>query len=195
MKIDWQKGLIPAIIQHHENGNVLMLGFMNNEAFELTQSTKLVHFFSRSKNRIWMKGETSGNTLEITEIITDCDYDTILIKAKPFGPICHTGSNTCFGEYKHFSFLSKLEDIIKTRVSSNNEQSYVKKLVDSGANRVAQKVGEEGVEVVIASIGEEEKLIDESADLLFHLMILLQTKGLSIQDVILRLKQRNNKYE
>lgn len=193
MKIDWQKGLIPAIIQHHENGSVLMLGFMNTEAFELTQSTKFVHFFSRSKDRIWMKGETSGNTLKITEITTDCDHDTILIKAKPSGPVCHTGSDTCFGEYKHFSFLNKLEDIIKTRISGSNEQSYVKKLVDSGINRIAQKVGEEGVEVVIASIGEEEKLIDESADLLFHLMILLQTKGLSIQDVISRLKQRNDK--
>jgi phosphoribosyl-ATP pyrophosphohydrolase/phosphoribosyl-AMP cyclohydrolase len=140
-----------------------------------------------------MKGETSGNTLKITEITTDCDHDTILIKAKPFGPVCHTGSDTCFGEYKHCSFLNELEDIIKTRVSGNNEKSYVKKLVDSGINRIAQKVGEEGIEVVIASIGEEEKLIDESADLLFHLMILLQVKGFSFQDVIQRLKERNGK--
>jgi phosphoribosyl-ATP pyrophosphohydrolase/phosphoribosyl-AMP cyclohydrolase len=192
MKIDWQKGLIPAIIQHHENGNVLMLGFMNKESLDLTQSTKFVHFFSRSKNRIWMKGETSGNALQITQITTDCDHDTILIKAKPSGPVCHTGSDTCFGEYKHFSFLNELEEIIKTRISGNNKQSYVKKLTDSGINRVAQKVGEEGVEVVIASIGGEEKL-DESADLLFHLMILLQTKSLSIKDVILRLQERNDK--
>ncbi len=195
--VNWAKGLIPTIIQHQENGNVLMLGYMNAEAFQLTQSTNVVHFFSRSKNRIWMKGETSGNELHVKEINIDCDDDTILIQAMPLGPVCHTGADTCFGAYKQIkhksSFLDELEHTISSRIQNGDNKSYVNALVKSGINRVAQKVGEEAVEVVIASIGEEEKLIDEASDLLFHLMVLLQAKGRSLDDIISNLKQRHNK--
>ncbi len=191
MNINWSKGLIPAVIQHHTNYNVLMLGYMNEEAFNLTNSTKNVHFFSRSKNRIWMKGEESGHCLKVQDIKIDCDNDTILIQAKPLGATCHTGSDTCFGQFQK-PFLDKLEDIISQRIASSNENSYVKKLVQSGLNKVAQKVGEEGVEVALAAVAEEENLVDEASDLLFHLMVLLKVKGLTLQDVISNLQKRHN---
>ena len=190
MKINWSKGLIPAIIQHCTNHNVLMLGYMNEEAFNLTESKKNVYFFSRSKNRIWMKGEESGNRLEVQSIKIDCDNDTILIQAKPLGVTCHTGTDTCFGQFEK-PFLDELEDIISQRMSSSNENSYIQKLVKSGLNKVAQKVGEEGVEVALAAVAEDDKLVDEASDLLFHLMVLLKVKGLSLDDIILNLQRRH----
>lgn len=189
-QLDWNKGLIPAVIQHYQNGNVLMLGYMNKEAFLLTDKTNIVHFFSRSKNRIWMKGEESGNKLKVQNIKIDCDNDTILIQAKPLGPTCHTGEDTCFGQFQK-PFLEYLEDIIQQRIASSNTDSYVKKLINAGINKVAQKVGEEGVEVAIAAVAEEDKLIDEASDLLFHLMVLLKAKGLSLTDIVENLQKRH----
>ncbi len=190
MKLNWQKGLIPAIIQHYQNGTVLMLGYMNEEAFNLTQETNFVHFFSRSKNRIWKKGETSNNTLEVISINIDCDNDTILIQAKPSGVICHTGSMTCFGNNYH-SFFNALEDIIHQRIHNYNNESYVNKLVNLGINRVAQKIGEEATEVIIAALNEEHKLLDEASDLIFHLIILLQMKNITLKDISNNLEMRH----
>ena len=197
MKINWEKvqNLVPAIIQHHTNKEVLMLGFMTPEALELTKNTGLVHFFSRTKNRIWKKGEDSGNTISVISIETDCDNDTLLIQANPKSVVCHKGDDTCFGNFskqqKSMVFLDELEKIIKTRITNGKNESYVASLFASGINRIAQKVGEEAVEVVIATLGEEDKLKDEASDLLFHLMILLKAKELSLSDIILNLKTRH----
>ncbi|HEX2970230.1 MAG TPA: bifunctional phosphoribosyl-AMP cyclohydrolase/phosphoribosyl-ATP diphosphatase HisIE, partial [Bacteroidales bacterium] len=151
MKIDFSKGLIPAVIQDNDTLQVLMVGFMNQEAFEKTRTEGKVTFFSRSKNRLWTKGETSGNFLYVKEIHTDCDNDTILIKVNPAGPVCHTGSTSCFGEETPKGFLYKLESIINQRIDSDIEDSYTNKLFRKGINKVAQKVGEEAVELVIES--------------------------------------------
>lgn len=187
------KGLVPAIIQDAESLQVLMLGYMNEEAVEQTLATKKVTFFSRSKNRLWTKGEESGNVLHLVDFKVDCDQDTILIKANPVGPTCHKGTKTCWGEEKTTSFgiIDELESVINSRISNPDEQSYVSDLVSKGINKVAQKVGEEAVEVVIEAKDDNETLfLNESADLLFHYLILLQAKGYKLEDVLEVLKSR-----
>jgi phosphoribosyl-AMP cyclohydrolase / phosphoribosyl-ATP pyrophosphohydrolase len=196
MKIDFAKGsgLIPAIIQHSETNQVLMLGYMNEEALNITNKTGLVTFFSRSRDKIWTKGETSGNFLQLVTMIIDCDNDTLLIKVLPKGPVCHKGTVSCFDEDKftNMSFLSKLEEIIKSRKSKDENESYTAKLLNGPLRRIAQKVGEEGVETALASVTETDgKLISESADLLYHLLVLLQAKNLELSDVLNELKKRH----
>lgn len=196
MKIDFAKGsgLIPAIIQHSETNQVLMLGYMNKEALDITNKTGLVTFFSRSRNKIWTKGETSGNFLQLVTMIIDCDNDTLLIKVLPKGPVCHNGTVSCFDEDKftNMSFLSKLEEIIKSRKSKDESESYTAKLLNGPLRRIAQKVGEEGVETALASVTETDgKLISESADLLYHLLVLLQAKNLELSDVVNELNKRH----
>ena len=186
-------GLVPAIIQDAETNIVLMLGFMNEEALEQTKKTSLVTFFSRSKDRLWIKGETSQNYLHVTDIKADCDNDTILIKANPSGPVCHTGADTCFNESnRSANFLFALEDIITERKNSDSEKSYTSSLFRKGINKIAQKVGEEAVELVIEAKDDNEDLFkNEAADLLFHYLILLQAKGFKLEDVIGVLKSRH----
>ena len=195
MNIDYNKnkdGLVPAIIQDKTTNCVLMLGYMNQEAVDLTNSSGNVHFFSRSKNRIWMKGETSGNILELHSIKADCDNDALLVKVSPMGPTCHKGDDTCWEEANEKNFLYELEDIIQRRVSNPSSSSYVSTLFDKGIDKIAQKVGEEATELVIASKNTDNKLfIEESADLLFHFLLILQKKGFKINDVITELKTRN----
>ncbi len=196
MKVDFDKyadGLVPAVVQDYTTNKVLMLGFMNNEALKKTEELGLVTFYSRSKNRLWTKGEESGNHLQLRQILVDCDNDTLLIKAEPKGPVCHTGADTCWSEKNHKDdFLYYLEDIIRLRRTSNDETSYVRKLFGKGINKIAQKVGEEAVEVVIeAKDVNQELFLNEAADLLFHYLILLQAKGSSLTDVIEVLKQRH----
>ena len=198
MKIDFDKypdKLVPTIVQDAITSKVLMLGFMNEEAYTKTIDNKLVTFFSRSKNQLWTKGETSGNFLELIDLLIDCDNDTILIKAIPKGPTCHTGSDTCFGEKNtNDSFLFKLEQIIEQRKTSNDTNSYVKSLFDKGINKIAQKVGEEAVELVIeAKDNNDDLFLNEAADLLFHYLILLQAKGFNLQKIEHILQQRHNK--
>ena len=191
MKIDFDKnsdGLVPAIIQDAKTKNILMLGYMNEEALQKTQETKQVTFYSRSKQRLWTKGETSGNLLELVDLKIDCDFDTILVRANPNGPTCHTGTDTCWFEenIQDFGFLSVLEKIIASRqVNKEDEKSYVASLFRKGINKIAQKVGEEAVETVIEAKDENDDLfLNESADLLFHLLILLKAKGFGLQDVV-----------
>ncbi|WP_405246341.1 bifunctional phosphoribosyl-AMP cyclohydrolase/phosphoribosyl-ATP diphosphatase HisIE [Cellulophaga sp. Asnod2-G02] len=198
MKIDFDKnsdGLIPAIIQDATTKNVLMLGYMNKEAFDKTQETKKVTFFSRTKKRLWTKGEESGNFLNLVTIKNDCDNDTLLITVNPVGPTCHKGTDTCWEEENasSFGFLTKLEAIITDRKDNpENQDSYVASLFRKGINKVAQKVGEEAVEVVIEAKDNDDKLfLDESADLLFHYLILLQAKGFTLKDIEEVLKKRN----
>jgi len=195
MKIDFDKnsvGLVPAIIQDVETKNVLMLGFMNKEALDLTLESNKVHFFSRSKNRIWMKGEESGNFLNLISLKPDCDNDSLLLKVKPQGPTCHKGDDTCWGEKNNQNFLNTLEKIIIDRIINNSDNSYVSNLFEKGIDKIAQKLGEEATEVIIASKNENKKeLIYESADLLFHFLILLQKKNLRFKDVVNELEQRN----
>ena len=196
MKIDFDKnsvGLVPAIIQDVETKNVLMLGFMNKEALDLTLESNKVHFFSRSKNRIWMKGEESGNFLNLISLKPDCDYDSLLLKVKPQGPTCHKGDDTCWGEKNDHNFINTLEKIIADRISNPPDRSYISNLFEKGIDKIAQKVGEEATELIIASKNENEKeLIYESADLLFHFLLLLQKKNLKFKDVVNELEQRNN---
>jgi phosphoribosyl-ATP pyrophosphohydrolase/phosphoribosyl-AMP cyclohydrolase len=186
--------LVPAIIQDANTKNVLMLGFMNQAAVDATISQKNVTFFSRSKNRLWTKGEESGNFLQYISMTIDCDQDTLLIQAVPLGPVCHTGTATCWGEdaENDFSFLYQLEQIIGSRKNADPSSSYVASLFDKGINKIAQKVGEEAVELVIEAKDDDAKLfLDESADLLFHYMILLQAKGYQLSDIAKVLKQRH----
>ena len=197
MNIDFSKlaqGLIPAIIQDSETKSVLMLGYMNAESYQKTLDTKKVTFFSRSKQRLWTKGEESGNFLNLVDIKNDCDKDTLLIQVKPEGPTCHTGSDTCWQESNNqeYGFLSKLEHTIKVRrENADSEKSYVSSLFKLGINKIAQKVGEEAVEVVIEAKDDNDNLfLDESADLLFHYLILLQAKGFILNDVVQVLKNR-----
>lgn len=197
MNIDFNKskdGLVPVIIQNYLNNQVLMLGYMNEEAFEKTQELGKVTFYSRSKNRLWTKGEESGNFLEVKNIAIDCDNDTILIKAKPFGPTCHTGSTTCFQEISNKGFVYELEQTINDRIDLDNDpDSYTNKLYKKGINKVAQKVGEEAIEVLIeAKDNNDELFLNESADLLYHYLILLKAKGFKLQDVEAILKGREN---
>lgn len=192
--LDWDKtaGLLPVIIQDYKTLEVLMLGYMNAEALEKTQSEGKVTFFSRSKNRLWTKGETSDNFLFVKELFVDCDNDTILIKADAVGPTCHTGSRSCFKTDFNQNFIFELENIINDRYENPVEGSYINKMRAKGLNKIAQKVGEEGVETVIAALAEtEEEFISEASDLLFHLMFLLKEKGLSIQDIAKNLEKRH----
>ncbi len=188
-------GLIPAIIQDATTKNVLMLGYMNKEAFDKTLETKQVTFFSRSKNRLWTKGEESGNVLNLVDMKVDCDNDTLLIQANPEGPTCHKGSDTCWDEtnIQNFGFLTALENVIQNRKeNSEPTESYVSSLFEKGINKIAQKVGEEAIEVVIEAKDNNDKLfLDESADLLFHYLILLQAKGFKLNDVVDILQKRH----
>lgn len=187
MKPDFSKNadaLLPVIIQDQYSNKVLMLGFMNEEAWNKTNIEKKVTFFSRSKNRLWTKGETSGNFLIVKEILPDCDNDTVLIKVNPAGPVCHTGNDTCFNEINTPFTLEKLEEIINERKNNPSENSYTSSLFGKGINKIAQKVGEEAVELVIESKDDdEEKFLGEAADLLFHYLVLLQAKGFTLKDV------------
>jgi phosphoribosyl-AMP cyclohydrolase / phosphoribosyl-ATP pyrophosphohydrolase len=197
VNIDFDKyadGLVPVIIQDSHTQRVLMLGFMNAEALQKTMETGKVTFYSRTKKRLWTKGEESGNFLELKSIASDCDNDTLLIKAHPLGPVCHTGSDTCWNERNHpEDFLLYLEDIIRLRRECNDENSYVRQLFSKGINKIAQKVGEEAVELVIeAKDNDEEKFLNEAADLLFHYLVLLNSKGFNLQNVKDILKQRHS---
>ncbi|MDR2118781.1 MAG: bifunctional phosphoribosyl-AMP cyclohydrolase/phosphoribosyl-ATP diphosphatase HisIE [Tannerellaceae bacterium] len=197
MKIDFEKmgGLAPAIIQDDKTGKVLMLGFMNEEALARTRETGKVTFFSRTRNCLWTKGETSGNTLQVTRILQDCDMDTLLLKVRPAGPVCHTGSDTCFGEQNtpdDLLFLKQLQSIIEQRRQEMPDGSYTTTLFLKGVNRMAQKVGEEAVETVIeATNGTEERFVYEAADLVYHLMVLLISKGLRLEDLCRELMKRH----
>lgn len=181
----YSDGLVPVIVQDASTQKVLMLGFMNSEALAKTTTDKKVTFFSRSKQRLWTKGETSGNFLLVKQILNDCDNDTLLIKAQPVGPVCHTGADTCFNEDNTGFTLQKLEDIITNRKNNPTDESYTSSLFKKGINKVAQKVGEEAVELVIESKdNDESNFLNEAADLLFHYLILLQAKNHSLKDVI-----------
>ena len=198
MKIDFKKysdGLVPAIIQDFKTHKVLMLGFMNDVALQKTMSEGKVTFYSRSKQRLWTKGEESGNHLMVKEVLSDCDDDTLLIKAEPLGPTCHTGADTCWSERNHSEdFLFYLEEIIRLRTAGNDEKSYVRQLFSKGINKIAQKVGEEAVELVIEAKDDNKDLfLGEAADLLFHYLLLLNAKGHNLQDVISVLKERHSK--
>lgn len=204
MILDFEKtgGLIPAIIQDNTTGQVLMLGYMDQEAYLKTQREKVVTFFSRSKNRLWTKGETSGNYLHVVNIQKDCDEDTLLIKVNPVGPVCHTGSLTCFTNQKEdypavsgsAVFLEYLENLIQDRKQNPNETSYTNLLFQKGIQKIAQKVGEEAVEVVIDAVaGNKEPLKGEAADLLYHLLVLLAGSDMKLSDVIQVLEQRHKK--
>lgn len=198
MKVDFKKyadGLVPAIVQDFATHKVLMLGFMNEEALQKTEQSGRVTFYSRSKNRLWTKGEESGNFLELKSIATDCDNDTLLIKAHPLGPVCHTGADTCWSERNHSEdFLLYLEDIIDIRKKASVDESYVAKLFAKGLNKISQKVGEEAVELVIESKDDNEDLfLNEAADLLFHYLILLNAKGYKLQSVVEILQKRHSK--
>lgn len=196
MKLDFEKmgGLIPAIIQDNQTSKVLMLGFMNEEALTKTQEIHKVTFFSRTKNRLWTKGEESGNFLEVVSINADCDNDTILIKVNPLGPVCHTGSDTCFNEKNEEDvlFLKYLQDFIVRRRQEMPEGSYTTSLFNKGIGRMAQKVGEEAVETVIEAMdGNDERLLYEGSDLLYHLIVLLTYKGYRIEDLAKELMKRH----
>lgn len=195
MEIDFEKGdgLVPAIVQDVDTMDVLMLGYMNEDAYEKTLKTKQVTFYSRSKQRLWTKGEESGNTLDFHSIEVDCDNDTLLVKARPNGPTCHTGTTTCWGDTasNQFGVIEQLENIINDRKINPEKDSYVSSLFDQGINKVAQKVGEEAVEVVIEAKDDNEELfLNESADLFFHYLILLHQKGYALNDVLNVLKER-----
>jgi phosphoribosyl-ATP pyrophosphohydrolase/phosphoribosyl-AMP cyclohydrolase len=199
--VDWEKiqGLVPAIIQDANSGAVLMMGYMNREALAATESTGRVTFWSRSKGRLWTKGESSGHFLEVRSIAVDCDQDTLLVLVEPMGPACHLGTNTCWGaDAPHFlaedlAFLGKLEQIVAQRIAARPEGSYTAKLLDAGLTRVAQKVGEEGLELALAAVAQSDhEVIGEAADLLFHTVLLLKAKGLSLAQVVGELQSRHN---
>ncbi|MDO6744970.1 bifunctional phosphoribosyl-AMP cyclohydrolase/phosphoribosyl-ATP diphosphatase HisIE [Tenacibaculum soleae] len=194
MKIDFNKsnGLVPVVIQNNTTLQVLMLGYMNEEAFEKTKAENRVTFYSRSKNRLWTKGEESGNFLEVNDIKIDCDNDTVLIKATPKGPTCHKGTTSCFAEETPKGFLYELERIVSERIDTDNETSYTNKLYKRGINKVAQKVGEEAVELVIEAKDDNDDLFkNEAADLFYHIVILLKAKGFTLEDIEQVLKERN----
>jgi len=194
MEIDFNKtgGLVPVIIQDEQTLEVLMLGYMNQDAYDKTAQENIVTFFSRTKNRLWTKGETSNNFLHVKSMSIDCDNDTILIKVKPDGPTCHTGDRSCFKTEYNQNFILELENIIADRYENPVEGSYVNKLRKKGLNKIAQKVGEEGVETVIAALAETEvDMINESSDLIFHLLVLLREKGLTLETIAKNLEQRH----
>lgn len=187
-------GLIPAIVQHADTGEVLMLGYMNDAALETTQAKQLVTFWSRSKDRLWTKGETSGDTLSLVSIAADCDRDALLVRARPAGPTCHLGTKSCFGETPGpgTGFIGALQHIVAERSKADASQSYTAKLIDKGVLKCAQKVGEEGVETALAGAAEsDEALLNESADLIFHLSVLLRARGLGLAEVSAVLEARN----
>ncbi len=200
-RLDWNKGdgLIPAVIQHFSTAQVLMLGYMNRDALRTTTQTGRVTFFSRTKNRLWTKGETSGNFLEVVNIAVDCDNDSLLITAKPTGPVCHRGTRSCFADdttplraAESFEFLRQLESVIAQRIAERPEGSYTARLWNEGPTRMAQKVGEEGVEVALAAATQQdEQLVEESADLLFHLALLLKSRNRSLSNVVQVLQLRH----
>lgn len=197
MNVDFQKGggLVPAIVQDATTGRVLMLGYMNEEALQKTQTSGLVTFFSRSRGELWTKGETSGHYLHLVSIAADCDADALLVKVRPDGPTCHTGSDTCWGEKNEpdtLAFLAELQDFIEQRRREIPEGSYTTSLFRDGVNRMAQKVGEEALEACIEAVGgTNERLIYEASDMLYHLIVLLTHKGLRIEDVVAELKERH----
>ncbi|NEU08411.1 bifunctional phosphoribosyl-AMP cyclohydrolase/phosphoribosyl-ATP diphosphatase HisIE [Flavihumibacter sp. R14] len=194
MTIDFSKGdgLVPVVIQDIQSLEVLMLGYMNEEAYKKTVSENKVTFFSRSRKRLWTKGEESGNFLHVKSISVDCDNDTLLIMALPDGPTCHTGSRSCFSTDYNQNFIFRLEQIIAERYDSPEETSYINKLRQKGLNKIAQKVGEEGVETVIAALNEtEQDLVNEASDLLFHLLVLLKEKNVSLETISKNLEQRH----
>lgn len=191
--IDWGKGdgLVPAVVQDATSGTVLMVGYLNREAYEHTLGDGELVFFSRSRKRLWRKGETSGNVLKVREILADCDRDTLLVRADPAGPTCHLGTRSCFGDDVPATLLDDLEAVIAGRLEERPEGSYVAKLAEAGPERAAQKLGEEGVETALAAVTrDEEGLAGEAADLLFHLLVLLQMRELSLRDVLEQLKSR-----
>lgn len=194
-KIDWAKidSLLPVIVQHHVSGEVLMLGYMNAEALTVTEQSGNVTFYSRTKSRLWTKGETSGNFLKVHSMYLDCDNDALLILADPIGPTCHLGTQSCFaGAKTDWAFLHDLEQLLASRKSADPASSYTAKLYASGTKRIAQKVGEEGVETALAAtVNDREELTNEASDLLFHLMVLLQDQSLNLSTVINRLKERH----
>lgn len=198
-ELDWTKGdgLLPAVVQDARSGQVLMLGYMNREALRATLVERRVTFFSRARNRLWTKGETSGNALHVVDVLPDCDQDTLLVLANPDGPTCHRGTRSCFGdssesEATRLSFLSRLEAVIAQRMSERPEGSYTARLWAEGPTRIAQKVGEEGVEVALAAVTQaDERLVSEAADLLYHLALLLKTRNLSFATVVRELQQRH----
>jgi phosphoribosyl-ATP pyrophosphohydrolase/phosphoribosyl-AMP cyclohydrolase len=200
-KVDFGKagGLVPAIVQDADSGAVLMLAYMNREALEQTLARRRAVFFSRSKQRLWEKGETTGHTLEVVDVALDCDGDTLLVMAHPRGPACHQGTLTCFGDQPRsaamaIAFLARLEAVVAQRATDKPENSYTARLLDKGVARLAQKVGEEGVEVALAGVGEpEQKVVEESADLLFHLLVLLRARGIALRQVVHELEQRHDK--
>ncbi len=196
MQIDFSKspdGLVPVVVQDNQTLEVLMLGYMNQEAYDKTVTDKVVTFYSRSKNRLWTKGETSNNFLHVVSTHIDCDNDTILIKSRPDGPTCHTGARSCFETTYNQNFILELENIIDDRYQNPVEGSYVNKLRNKGLNKIAQKVGEEGVETVIAALAETEiDLINEASDLVFHLLVLLREKGLSLETIAKNLEKRHS---
>jgi len=196
MNIDFSKGngLVPVVIQDNNTLQVLMVGYMNEKAFSKTTKENIVTFFSRSKNRLWTKGETSGNYLNVREIYADCDNDSILIKVDPAGPVCHKGSTSCFADETSKGFIYKLEQVIDQRIKDNSEESYTNKLYKKGINKVAQKVGEEAVELVIEAKDNNIDLFkNEAADLFYHLLILLKTKGVTLESIEEVLKKRHKK--
>ncbi|GAB6262090.1 bifunctional phosphoribosyl-AMP cyclohydrolase/phosphoribosyl-ATP diphosphatase HisIE [Photobacterium sp. R1] len=203
-EINWEKvdGLVPAVVQDCRSGQVLMLGFMNDEALNKTLDTRQVTFWSRSKQRIWTKGETSGNVLQLKQIQLDCDKDTLLVSAEPIGPTCHLGTTTCFDQgstddgenasMPDLVFLHRLEQVLAARKGADPESSYTASLYARGTKRISQKVGEEGVEVALAATsGDKAEVISESADLLYHLIVLLQDQGLSLAEVVAKLQERH----
>jgi phosphoribosyl-ATP pyrophosphohydrolase/phosphoribosyl-AMP cyclohydrolase len=198
-RLDWAKGdgLLPAIVQDARTGSVLMLGFMNREALETTFSTGRVTFWSRTRGRLWTKGETSGNYVEVDSVTMDCDRDTLLVIGRPVGPVCHTGAPDCFPGHPvtaatELAFLRKLEGIIESRIAGAPDRSYTAKLYAEGPMRMAQKVGEEGLEVALAAVGaSNSELVGEAADLVFHLLLLLKSRGLALHDVIRELESRH----
>jgi phosphoribosyl-AMP cyclohydrolase / phosphoribosyl-ATP pyrophosphohydrolase len=197
--LDFAKGdgLVAAVVQHADTGAVLMVGFMNRESVRETLSRRHVVFYSRTRRRLWEKGETSGNYLELDRILPDCDADTLLVTARPLGPACHQGTATCFGdepvtEAEQMSFLGTLEAVIERRIAESPQGSYTARLYSEGPKRIAQKVGEEGLEVALAAVTEtDDKLLSESADLLFHLLVLLRTRGLSFTRLVQELQSRH----
>ncbi|MGF1755949.1 bifunctional phosphoribosyl-AMP cyclohydrolase/phosphoribosyl-ATP diphosphatase HisIE [Vibrio makurazakiensis] len=197
-RIDWQKvdGLVPAVVQDFQSAQVLMMGYMSPEALEKTGQTGQVTFFSRTKERLWTKGETSGNVLQLKNISLDCDNDTLLVKVNPIGPTCHTGTTTCWDadkqEESQMVWLHQLEQLLAARKDADPESSYTASLYARGTKRISQKVGEEGVEVALAATsGDKAELVCESADLIYHLFVLLQDQGLSMDDVVNKLKERH----
>ena len=197
--VDFAKGagLVPAIVQDADSGAVLMMAYMNREALEQTITRGRAVFFSRSKQRLWEKGETTGHTLDVVGLALDCDQDTLLVTARARGPACHNGTLTCFGDEPRnaatrIAFLAKLEGVIAQRASEKPEASYTARLLEKGVARVAQKVGEEGVELALAGVGEpEQKVVEESADLLFHMLVLLRARGISLSQVVSQLESRH----